>query len=196
MISRRGFTLIEVLIVLAIIATIMAVAAPRLFRSNVNIRSIVHKISVQAREVRNRARLTNSTYRIVIQMDGESQQYWVERANGPQPIDPKAIEEALAREKDKSEGAPPPAFQEDKSVIKERISLPKNLRFASVETNSQPNPITTGQAYIHFFPQGFVEASAIQITDGQKLTWTLLLNPLTGQADVIEKALTLKEVQR
>ena len=196
MLSRRGFTLIEILIVLAIIATIMAVAAPRLFRSNVNIRSVIHKIAIQSKEIRNRARLSNSTYRLVLNMEGDKHQYWIERSNGPQAVDPKAIEEALEKEKNKDEDAPPPLFQMDKSLLRGPQDLPGGLRFAQVETLSHAEPVIAGKAYIHFFPQGFVEGSAVQITDGKKLTWTLVFNPLTGQADIIEKAISLKDVQQ
>jgi general secretion pathway protein H len=51
-------------------------------------------------------------------------------------------------------------------------------------------------AYIHFFPEGFVEAAAVQITNGKSLTWTLVFNPVTGQADIIEQARALKDIQR
>lgn len=192
--SQRGFTLIEIMIVLAIIATLIVVGAPRLVRKDGNIKSVARQFIVMSKEIRNKARLTNSTYRLVIDMDDKGNQYWVERANGPQAVDPEAYEKA--KDEKKEEDAPPPLFQRDKSILKKEQTLPGGLRFGSVETTNTKAPITSGIAYVHFFAEGFVEAAAVQITNGNNLTWTLVFNPLTGQADIIEKAQSLKDIQR
>ncbi|WP_347358515.1 type II secretion system protein [Bdellovibrio sp.] len=191
--SQRGFTLIEIMIVLAIMAALITVGAPRLLKNNEgNIKAVARNFIVLSKELRNKARLTNSTYRLAISMEAGEEKYWVERANGPQAVDPEAYE----KEKETGEDAPPPLFQMDKSLLKKEKELPGGLRFASVETVNMKAPMTSGVAYIHFFPEGFVEASAVQITNGNNLTWTLVFNPLTGQADIIEKASSLKDIQR
>lgn len=194
--SQKGFTLIEIMIVLAILGAVVALVAPRFVKRDGNIKAVARSFIVLSKEIRNKARLTNSTYRLVINMDTQDEAYWVERANGPQPVDPKMYEEALKKESEKDEEAPPPLFQMDKSLTKSEKKLPSGLRFGSVETINMKSPITSGLAYIHFFPEGFVEAAAVQITNGNNLTWTLVFNPLTGQADIIEKASSLKDVQR
>ncbi|MGZ3771423.1 MAG: pilus assembly FimT family protein [Bdellovibrio sp.] len=191
--KQRGFTLIEIMVVLGIVAALITVAAPRLINKDVNIKSVARNIAVLSKEIRNKARLTNSTYRLAIDMDSKEAKYWIEKANGPQAIDPQAYEKE--KEKDKDEKAPP-LFQMDKSLIKKEKTLPGKLRFGSVETINMKSPMTSGTAYVHFFPEGFVEAAAIQITDGNKLTWTLVFNPLTGQADIVDKAQSLKDAQR
>lgn len=191
--SSRGFTLIEIMIVLAIIASMITLVAPRMVRKDGNIKSVARQFVVMSKEIRNKARLTNSTYRLVIDLDDEGNKYWVEKSNGPQPVDPEGYEKA--KEKEDKDG-PPPLFQKDKSVLKREQSLPNGLRFGSVETTNMKAPITSGLAYIHFFGEGFVEAAALQITNGNNLTWTLVFNPLTGQADIIEKAQSLKDIQR
>ncbi|MBO9668443.1 MAG: prepilin-type N-terminal cleavage/methylation domain-containing protein [Bdellovibrio sp.] len=196
--NRRGFTLIEVMIVLAIVAGLIVVGAPRIFKKQTNIKATARHFLVLTRTVRNKARINNSTYRLVISMDGNTSKYWVEKSSGPVPIDPEAAEKAREEAKNRSmnDEGPPPLFQPDKSVLKKPESLPDGLRFAQVETVNTKEPITSGEAYIHFFPEGFVEAGSIQITDGNKLTWTLVFNPLTGQADIIEKAQSLKDIKR
>lgn len=194
------------MIVLAIMAGIVAIGVPRLFKSQNNIKSVARTFMVLAKQVRDKARVNNATYRLVIHMKPNEDSYWVEKANGAQLIDPallteegrkKAEEDAKSRSKD--DAPPPPLFQVDKSILKKAKDLPGTLRFVSLETMNTKQPVTEGDAYIYFFPQGFVEASALQIatgTDPRSAIWTLVFNPLTGQADIIEKAQSLKDVQR
>lgn len=194
LLSRKGFTLIEIMIVLAIISAVMLVAAPRLSKKNTNVKTVAREFIVLSKEVRNKARLSNSTYRIVINMEPDNESYWVEKASGPRPVDPDAAEKEK-ESKDREDQAAS-VFQIDKSVTRKQKKLPSGLRFGSVESINMKAPVTSGVAYIHFFPEGFVEASALQITDGNNLTWTLVFNPLTGQADIVEKAATLKDIER
>lgn len=197
MMNRRGFTLIEVMITIAILAGLVAIGAPKMFRKDGNIKTVARNITVMVKEIRNHARLFNATYRLVIRMEDGNNAYWVERGNGPVLIDPAKLQHDLENPKEKpEEGAPPPAFQIDKTMTKTEKKLPPNLKFSQVETINMTSPITSGLAYIHFFPEGMMEASTIQISDNKNGTWTLVFNPLTGQADIIEKAATLKNLER
>lgn len=196
--NKRGFTLIEVMIVLAIMAGLIAVGAPRLLKKDTNIKTTARQLTVLVKEIRNQAKLFNSTYRLVLRIEPGQESYWVERASGVALIDKeKLAEEMEGKNKDKKpeEGAPPPLFQIDKRVLKKERTLPSNLHFSQVETVNMSQPVTSGIAYIHFFPEGLMEASAIQISD-KKNTWTLVFNPLTGQADIVEKAVNLKDLSR
>ena len=191
--KNRGFTLIEVMIVLALFGAIVAFGVPRLFKKDNNIKAVARNFVVMSREIRNKARLTNSTYRIAVNMEANEEKYWIERANGFQTVDLQAAEKEKEKEDQKAEDAPPPLFKVDKSVKEKK--LPTGLRVSSVETINMKAPQTTGTAYVYFFPEGFVEAAAVQISN-DKVTWTLVFNPLTGQADIIEKAQSLKDIQR
>jgi general secretion pathway protein H len=193
--NRRGFTLIEVMIVIAIIVGLIAVGAPRLLKKDANMKATARQIAVLVKEIRNRAKLFNSTYRLVIRIEKGDQSYWVEKGNGPQMVDPEKIAKEREEKDKKDENAPPPLFTIDKSLTKKEKALPDRLAFAQVETMNMSQPVTEGIAYIHFFPQGMMEASAIQLTD-KKNTWTLVFNPLTGQADIVEKAVNLKDLSR
>lgn len=195
--NKRGFTLIEVMIVIAIIAGLIAVGAPRLLKKDTNIKTVARQITVLVKEVRNQAKLFNSTYRIVIRMEPGQESWWVEKSSGPTLIDPEKLKEDYEGKGKKSDDkdAPPPLFQIDKRLSKKEKTLPSNLHFKQVETINMSQPVTSGLAYIHFFPEGLLEASAIQITDN-KNTWTLVFNPLTGQADIVEKETSLKDISR
>jgi general secretion pathway protein H len=196
--NSRGFTLIEVMIVIAIMAGLIAIGAPKLLKKNTNIKTTGRQMVVLVKEIRNHAKMFNSTYRLVIRIEPGNESYWVEKANGPALIDKdKLLEEMENKNRGvkPEEDAPPPLFQIDKRLSKKEVPLPANLHFAQVETINMSQPVSSGIAYIHFFPEGLMEASAIQITD-KKNTWTLVFNPLTGQADVVEKATSLKELSR
>jgi general secretion pathway protein H len=196
--SKGGFTLIEVMIVIAIMAGLIAVGAPRLLKKDANMKTAARQLTVLVKEIRNQAKLFNSTYRLVIRIEPGHESYWVEKSNGPALIDKEKLKEEIeGKNKDKKpeEGAPPPLFQIDKRLSKKEKILPSNLHFTQVETSNMSQPVTSGIAYIHFFPEGLMEASTIQLAD-KKNTWTLVFNPLTGQADIVEKAVNLKELSR
>jgi hypothetical protein len=62
-----------------------------------------------------------------------------------------------------------------------------------VEIANVKDPITSGQAFIHISSDGFVEASAIQFENKVKSIFTLVINPVTGQSEIIEREVALKE---
>ncbi len=95
--GQKGFTLIEIMIVLGIVAALVGIIAPRMIKKDANIKSVARHFIVLSKEIRNKARLTNSTYRLVIDMDSKEAKYWVERANGPQAVDPEAYEKKRER---------------------------------------------------------------------------------------------------
>ena len=194
--NRKGFTLIEVMIVIAIMVALIALGAGRMLKKDGNPKPVLRHLTVLVKEIRNHARLFNSTYRLCLRLDDGQEAYWVEKGNGGVLLDPEKIAEDMKHpDKKPDKDAPPPMFQMDKSMLKKERTLPKNLHFAQVETANTADPVKTGVAYIHFFPQGIMEAAAIQLTD-KKNIWTLVFNPLTGQADVMDKAVSLKDLTR
>ena len=79
----RGFTFLEIVIVIALLATILGLALPKIRKTNNNMKSVMRELSVLSIEVRPlRARLKNGTYRIAFDMNGtEDSLYYVEAAN-------------------------------------------------------------------------------------------------------------------
>lgn len=201
--KEEGFSLLEIVVVIAIIGTVMALAIPMLSNKRQQTSQIFRTITVKFKEVRNRAKLYNSTYRFAFRLTENDQAYWVEKSSNITLIDKKALEEIREKEKSqfraddkKDEEAPPPAFEADTAFLKKELTLPKGYRFKQIESGSLDQIITDGTAYIHFFPQGNIEPSAIQIEDPKKNIWTLVFNTITGQADIISEAKTLKDLNR
>jgi Tfp pilus assembly protein FimT len=185
------------MIVIAIIAGIIAIGAPKLFSSAAAQRTAVRKLAVMTREIRNNSRLYNCTTRIVISMEKDKGHgYTIESAEGNAALmteDQEKEVEKLTDIQKENEGKSA-KFSQETRVLKKPIALPKGLFFESVEYTGRTKPITEGTAMVNFFPQGLSEEVAIHMTDRKTLNWTIAINPLTGRADVYERKITLKEI--
>ena len=194
--NRKGFSLLEIVVVLTIIGAIIALAGPRLFDKKSDTRKVFRDFIVAGKDLKSRAKLSGLTYRLAFDLNEKEQQWWVEKANKPVTLDKSKIElereSSLIADADK----PPPAFQADTSIFRKKQSLPSGYKFKQVESGTLDMVITEGMAYIHFFPQGLIETSALQIEDPKKNIWTLVYNPLTGRSDVIPEAKGLKDLAR
>jgi general secretion pathway protein H len=196
--SARGFTLIEVMVVIAILAAVVAVGAPKLFNSSSQMRSSVRRMAIMTRDVRNIARLYNSTARMVFSMPKDkTHSYWVESASGNVTLMSEDQEQELEKltKSQREDEQPKNEFEIDARVTKEAIDLPRGLFFEGVEYDNRKEMIGSGVAYVHFFPQGLAEGAAIHLTNRKTLNWTIAINPLTGRAEVYERKISLKELR-
>jgi len=200
-ITSSGFSLMEVIVVLAIIGGIISIAVSRIGTKKQETSKLIRKISVDVKQIRNRSKLYGTTYRLAIKMNPNAQSYWVEKSVNVTLIDKKTLDQQREKLKSqfrdsKDEEKSPAAFQPDTTFFKKEQILPDGYTFKLVESGSQDSIFADGTAYIHFFPQGYIEPSLIQIEDSKKNIWTLVFNPITGQADVITEAKTLKDLTR
>lgn len=191
--SQNGFTLIEMVIVAGILAGMFALILPRISFKQNEVRKTSRDFIVLAKDIRNQARTSGRTHRLVMELGETTTKYWVETAPGL--VLPKSEKEVKENENKSVKDQ----FERSKRFFKnskenERLMTSK-ARIKQVENSSLSRPISQGLAYIYFSPQGLVQKSAIQLTDGEKVTWTLLFNPLTGQTNVIEKEFALKDVK-
>lgn len=200
--NNRGFSLIEISIVILIIGGLLAIALPKMSFSKVDTKKVIRDITVSAKEVRNRAKLYGTTYRLAFRLDADNQAYWVEKSTTVTYIDKAALEKARDEakssfRKDEKEGAKvAPQFQPDSSVFKKEQTLPRDYIFKLIESGARNVTYSDGMAYIHFFPQGFIETALIQIEDPKKNIWTITFNPITGQAAIIPEAKLLKDLEQ
>jgi general secretion pathway protein H len=196
--NQKGFTLIEILFVLGIITFIVAITIPKLGRTlGTQLKSTTRKIITLSNELHSFSRIKNKTYRLVIQfgdVDHKARLY-VESASKRQLMaapDAGPTPELTKEEKEKPENQDP--FSQDKEFLKVPIELPRGVQFEDVENDTSKKPITEGKAYVIFFPEGLVERSVIHITDGKKIHWSLIINPLTGHTDLETEYIKLKDL--
>ncbi|MCK6598030.1 MAG: prepilin-type N-terminal cleavage/methylation domain-containing protein [Bdellovibrionaceae bacterium] len=189
--SSSGFTLIEILIVLGILAAVMALGLGRIRKNENNIKKSLREISVLSREIRNHARLTQSTMRLMIDISEKESKFWVEKGDSSTLRDPKEI---FKKDPEPTDDKKKPAFSLYKKLTKKVKPLEKGISFKSLEVENM-EALTDGLSAIYYSPEGYVEASILQLTDG-KNTWSLIFNPLTGFVDITEEAKTLKDITR
>lgn len=188
------------MIVLAILGGLVVLGLPRLKFNQNNLKKISRELGVTIKEVRNQARITANTHRLVFSLTNNEQgsdgadQYWLESANGVVLANPKLDKEQKEKAGSDSETAPTSAFSKSEKVLKKAKQIPSGFQIVSIETSSNPTPITEGDAYVYFSPQGLVEKSVIQIKGSSEATWSLVINPLTGRLDIIEKPISLKDL--
>ncbi len=176
----------------------MAVALPRLFDKKQDTRKVFREFVIAGKDIRNRAKLANASYRLAFRMEKDNQTWWVEKASKAVLLDQKNLQKARedAERPSARDEKPKSEFMPDTTIFKKEQKLPDGWRFVHIESGPQELVATEGIAYIHFFPQGMIEPSAIQIEDAKKNIWTLVFNPITGQSDIIPEAKTLRDLNR
>ena len=211
--TNRGFSLIEMLVVLIIIGLFMTVGATKFVDKNAELKSSVRRFSAMIKKLRNRARLDNKTYRLVFDLPAEKdkqQSYWIESTDKAalllneeqrkelDEINEDAIRNSRQSDAQKKQNSDPQGFSTDSQIIKNPPALlPTGLYFRSIELDGDEiEEVTSGRVYIYFFPQGYVQGSAIQLTNRGDINWTLIIEGLTGQVNILPKLVSLKDVKQ
>jgi len=201
----KGFTLIELMVVTAIIGGMIALAMPYMSNRNAQAKSFLRKMTILSRELHTKAKLQGVAYRLVIEMPPVTdvnrppqQKIWVERGNAQVVLSEK--EEELERERseetDEKLKKDPKGFEVDAAFSKKIPEIPTGFRFEKVELTRLKNPVSEGKAFIHYLPQGLVDEAAIHIKGSSaNQAWTIAIHPLTGKAELISKPVALKEIK-
>jgi general secretion pathway protein H len=82
----------------------------------------------------------------------------------------------------------------DPSVLKTPLELPRGFIFEDLEFGEDKR-VSSGKAFIYFFPQGFVTRAAIHISDKKTKKFTISVHPLTGQGYAVQEYVSLKEIE-
>jgi general secretion pathway protein H len=195
----RGFTLIEVLIVVAVIGVMALAAAPALDSfTGANARSAAGEIAGASRYLFDTAALRHQTCRLVVDID--HREWWAEcTAAGPgnrrgQPVmgkdgvaeDDEQLSRSFSDEPDaeKRRFLARARFAEFKDRQVQKRKLKGSAAFEKVWTPRQREAQTRGKAYVYYFPQGQADPAHVPVVDGSSV-YTVVTQPLTGRARVV-----------
>jgi prepilin-type N-terminal cleavage/methylation domain-containing protein len=186
----QGFSLIELMVVVALIAGLILIALPSLNAlGGLDLKKEITKLAGFTSEVFSKALLSGKTHRIVFDLD--DQKYWVEEKAGEVgEINPELGYEELMKERIKEnlsdeEDNLAPKFKAVKGTFGEKQSLAHNVVFFGVWTEQMPEIARKGQAMIYFFSDGYTQSAFVSIAkkgDDVDGAFYLSLSPLTGKA--------------
>lgn len=196
--NKRGFSLIEMLVVIGIIALIMGVAMPTVssyFQLSLN--SATRDLATVIKEAYNSAVITGKVSRLVYNF--KEQSYWVETGPPDALLDTKETLEKEERRKkfsrlSDSGSSSKQSFSMDTTITRKKLSLPRGVTFEDVITQQSNDPIVGGTAYTHFFPHGLTEQTIIHLTDQSKHHISLVITPLIGNTELYERYVTGAEI--
>jgi len=221
--SERGFTLIEVILVVTI-GAVLAALSIRGFRSlrKADLREASAEMAGAMRYLFDRASTTGKIHRLVIDM--ETHMYWAEVSDDRFFIPREETEQDMRKREEKEAGEDEEQAKKQERAAREAESgkgpaanssfdlsklevgdfRPKRARFASfkdlalkpvklkkakvrsVYTPRVTDPITSGRAYVYFFPLGQTEAAIITLTDpdSEDTIYSLVAHPITGRVRI------------
>ena len=113
-------------------------------------------------------------------------------------LNEQALRKTDQSDEQKKQNIDPQGFSTDTQVIRNPPStLPSGLYFRSIELDgNEIEELKSGRIYIYFFPQGYVQGSAIQLTNRSGINWTLIIEGLTGQVNILPKLVSLKDIKQ
>jgi general secretion pathway protein H len=172
----RGFTLIELMVVLVIIAVVTAAVATGIGSlRGASTSTEANKLTVAVRYLYNLSVISGKTHRLVIDLD--SRTYWGEEEASNDPCEAfllpgeggeakqKSAKPKSGKGKDSAEPANQGNFKQAESALVRKYELDRGTVLTDVMTSHQPNPTEKGQAYVYFFPNGSTENALIHLAD-------------------------------
>jgi len=183
----RGFSLIEIMIVLVIMSVMLAVAGPRVAKSmrGLTLRSTTKKIAGAMRYARSRAVNTGRIYNVVF--DAENNRVVLLQAQkislgdtvagAAEPEQPETLED--------NAGDSPQVPQQEKKIY----TLPEGIRFGTISVGDSESSEQEGDEIYRmaFFPNGTSFGGEIVLTDEKERTYAIEVNFMTGVVSVEEQ---------
>lgn len=220
--ESAGFTVIELLTVLTITSLILGVALLGMGNlTKTHLKGTANRIGSVVRYLRNRAVSENLYMRLAFDLEydseGKKQGYSVMESADRFMIVPIDAEKELSEEiieEEKKEDMEIGGEEEKKEVtfvekyrprgnfaeaetadkFSARFEMPKGVFVKDVYIGYDSPAISGGAAYIHFFPNGYVEPAVINLKDkNDKTNYSIKINPVTGMPDIMKRYRTMEK---
>jgi len=159
--AEGGFTLLELAVVLFIMGLALTMVTPyfRGFRGTL-LKNEVRRLAGRVSYLYETASAQKVVMRLTFDLDGN--RYFVSR------LDPYA---------------PMPVFVADRQPGAAPVMLPMGVRLRDV-TVENSGTLSRGTISCHFYPEGYVDATVIHLTDEWGDVFTVSLDPLTGRVAI------------
>jgi general secretion pathway protein H len=187
---RGGFTLIELAVVIVVAGLILTLVVPQFrARTHADLKRSALKLAATIEHTFQQSAFRQETLRL--HFDLEHARYWIDRwveptigEAGPTDLkledDPEGLYSGADSEADQEEGH----YETDRKILPDPVDFPEDVFIASV-TTQYIEEITKGEAFVHFFPDGYAEPAVIYLGDARKGEYTLFVSPLSGKVKVL-----------
>ncbi len=197
---HRGFTLVELLVVVGVIALLAGLAAPALGTlTGANARQAAGELAGALRALFDTAALRHCTCRMALDLDHRA--WWAECAPGAVGVtrdpDQRENDEDLARRFPEEHGEEArrllarTRFGAFSDRLVQKRELPGRTAFGTVHVEGRRGA-EGGVAYVYFFPAGQAQRAFVPVVDGKNL-FTVVVEPFTGRARVVIGAVEVRE---
>lgn len=199
--NRRGFTLIELMIVIAIMGLVLGLAYPQYqVVSRANLRESSRQMAGAIRYLYSRAILDKKPWRLAI--DFKNNKYWGEQLTESGEIsgEPrKKVDNSWVRAESISNNQynlyAPGGTSERKitqyvkttTFVLKETRLPQGVLFRDMRVLGQ-DPVNGGTGYIYFSPYGGVQRAVIHLKhEDHNWIYTLVTKPMSGRVAIFDE---------
>jgi len=186
-----GFTLIEMAVVLLLAALLITLAVPQFkARTDADLKHSALKLAATIEYTFHQAAFRRETFRLHYDLDRS--RYWLDLFVDPAaeaPASNPSADQAGAETEaplsdDAGMNAGQPYYVADHRILAQPVTLPDGVRITDV-TTQYLDSTTQGEAFTHFFPDGYVEPTVVHLADRNKKEYTLYVSPLSGKVKVL-----------
>ncbi len=193
--SERGFTMIEMLIVLALVAVAMAIVVPSMSSlTGANLRSASREVNGAINESFSAASLSGKIHRLAVDLD--KAQFRIEIQSSAAP----SKETTNTRKFDEKHEGQDEIADQVRQVVGDRVfepisddlgtwtKLTSGIDFISFWMEPMRQKMTKGIGYLYFYPDGYTHLALIALGEKRSSgnTLTLRVQSLTGEVSVEE----------